>query len=183
LTNKPALASYYESAHMQVLGKKCFIRPEEYAMFETFMDDLRELNIGYRDYAQTVVKLLEKWLEKKKFYRVPINVFCGDWALSKFRSIENSEYVSVADTDEDAKTEILQSELLVARAYVDGNLKDVCRMTEIIKDLKPLLSKKWLECSKSERPIDEVVEILCKEYGIKPVADYNELIGRLRCRK
>jgi len=182
-SNKPALASYYESAHMQILGKKCFIRPEEYPIFETFMDDLRELNIGYRDYAQSIVKLLERWLISKKFYRIPINVFCGDWALSKFRSIENSDYVSITDVDEDIKTEILQSELLIARAYIEGNLEDVCRMTEIVKDLKPLLSKKWLECQKSERPVDEVIKILCKDYGIKPVTDYNELIGRLRCRK
>jgi hypothetical protein len=147
------------------------------------MDDLRELNIGYHDYAQTVVKLLEKWLEKKKFYRIPVSVFCGDWALTKFKNIENSEFVSVTDTDEDTKTEILQSELLVARAYIDGNLTNVWRMTDVVKDLKPLLSHKWFSCPKDERPVDEVVEMLCKDYGIKSVKDYNEIIGRLRCRK
>jgi len=183
LSNKPALASHYESAHKQILSRKCFIRPGEYAVFETFMDDLRELNIGYRDYAQTVVKLLEKWLKEKKFYRIPINVFCGDWALKKFQTINKSDYVSVPDVDDDIKTEILQSELLVARKYVDSNLKEVCRMTEIVKDLKPLLSKHWLNCDKEERPSAEVTEILCGEYGIKPVKDYNALIGRLQCRK
>jgi hypothetical protein len=183
LQSKPALACYYESAHKHILSKKCYVREKEFSTFEVFMDDLRDLDIGCRDYAYTVVTLLEKWLKDKKFYRIPIGVSCGDWALGKFQKVDKSSYVRITEPDEDLKVEILQSELLVARTYVASNLVDVCRMKEVVKDLKPLLSKVWLESSKEERPLDEVTEILCKEYGIKLVADYNAIIRRLQCRR
>lgn len=183
LSNKPALATYYESSHKQILGRKCYVRVEEYKMFETFMDDLRELNIGCRDYAYTIVTLLQQWLREKKFYRIPINVFCGDWALGKFQKVDKSKYVSVQEPDDDMKVEILQSELLVARTYIESNLNDVTRMSEIVSDLKPLLSKAWSDCPKDKRPTAEVTEILCGEYGIKIVTDYNALIRSLQCRK
>jgi hypothetical protein len=176
LSNKPALATYYENAHLHILGKKCYISAKEYPTFETFMDDLRDLNIGCRDYAYNVTTLLKGWVEKRKFYRIPVPVFCGDWALGKFQTVDKSEYVKIADEDEDTKTEILQSELLIARAYVDGNLKDVCRMSNIVKELKPLLSKAWIDCPKEDRPELEVTDILCKEYYIRPVSSYNAII-------
>ena len=182
-SNKPVLATYYEAAHKQVLGRRCFIRPSEYSMFEVFMDDLRELHIGYRDYAYGVVTILKEWLKEKKFYRIPVPVFCGDWALGKFRKVDNSQYVTVDEPDKDEKIEIFESELLVARTYVESNLSDVCRMRDIVADLKPLLSKKWLSCSPDNKPVSEVLDVLCKEYGIKIVSDYNELIRSIRCRQ
>lgn len=183
LLDKPALAVCYESAHKQILGKRCFIRENEYGKFETFMDDLRDLGIGCHDYAYVVVTLLEKWLETKGFYRVPTNVFCGDWALKKYQAIDASDYVSVKDPDEEKNFEILQSELLVARTYVESNIKDVKRMQDIVKELRPLLSKLWIELPKEDRPAGEVVEMLCKEYGIGLVKDYNAIIRRLQCRQ
>jgi hypothetical protein len=187
LSNKPVLATYYESAHKKILNRKCYIVERDYAIFETFMDDLRDLNIGYRDYAYGIVTLLKGWVEKKKLYRIPIPVFCGDWALGKYKVVDNSQYVKVADKEEDLHIEILQSELLVARAYIDANLKDVCRMNEVVSDLKPLLSKAWLDCPKEKRPTSEVEEILCKEYSILQVVDYNAIIrvilGRQVCQQ
>lgn len=182
-SNKPVLAVYYESAHKQVLDRKCFIRPKEYSLFEVFMDDLRELNIGYRDYAYGIVTILKEWLKEKKFYRIPVNVFCGDWALGKFRKVDNSQYVTVDEPDKDEKIEIFESELLVARTYIESNLSDVCRMKEIVADLKPLLSKKWLSCPADKKPVSEVLDVLCKEYGVRVASDYNDLIRSARCRR
>ena len=182
--NKPALAVCYESAHKQILGKRCYIREEEYKIFETFMDDLRDLNIGCHDYAYVVVTLLEKWLKEKKFYRIPVNVFCGNWALKKFQAVDKSLYISVKDPYENRTAELLQSELLVARSYVEENLRDVYRMQDIINNLRPLLSKCWLECPKDERPVSEAIDVLCKDYGIKSATNYNDIIRRLQqCRK
>ena len=183
LINKPALAAYYESAHKQVLNRTCYIRKNEYPMFETFSDDLRELNIGCRDYAYAVVKLLQSWLQEKKFYRIPVNVFCGDWALNKFKKIDDSQYVRITEPEEDKTVEIVQSELLVARAYIEYNLKDVYRMKDVVKDLRPLLSKEWLECPEDKRPITEVLEMLCKDYGLPLTSSYNNVIRSLQCRQ
>ena len=183
---RPSLVRYYEEAHRELLGKRIFIHPSKFPIFLTFSDDLRELGATNREYAFTVVKILKTWLKEKKLACVPINVFCGDWALGRFLKVFESESVEIKE--EDPMEALLQSELMVARYYVSKNSSGECiRLRDAVKDLLPLLNKRWLELyssnSRSDKFIFKAVEILAKEFAVKDALNYSDIIRKLSCKK
>ena len=123
----PALVNHYIDAHDKVLGVFVKVNPSHYAVFDVFTEDLQDLKIDPKTYSVNVVQILRSWLKLKNFRSVPIRVFCGDWALGKFLKVDAREYVKL-EVDDDA-SEILQSELTVARYYIAGNIGNYMRLS------------------------------------------------------
>lgn len=158
------LAVHYAAAHKQLLGVSVRVPPNYMGKFAVFEDDLREFGIPSRDYAYNVVGVMKKWLMDKGLGYVPINVFLSNFAISKFLKVYQSTEVDVlAD-----KGDLIHSELLVSRRYIEANKKGVVKFRVIVEELKPLLSEDWLELyyQGGSRPEIEALDILCEEYNV-----------------
>lgn len=173
----PILASYYLSAHREVFGS-AYVTKKEYALFLVFEDELRGLEVPCGKYAHTVVRILKKWTISRGMKRIPVNVFCGDWALKRFLVIAERKYVDISNDDE--AVAIYHSEMMVAKKYIDRNAAgDVCRIGDVVEELKPLLTEEWLEAYKigGDRRTNEVIDDLCDEYGVQNAWTYNDFIA------
>ena len=165
---EPQLVRFYKAANMQIFGKYPYIPVKCIDRFKKFEAELNKAGISPKDYAYTVVRILVNWVRGKNMHYVPVNTFLGQWALSRYNKIVNSETVTIA-VDEDEHDRMLHTELMVARQYIYENSKQCKRMTEVVEDLRPLLYTGWLQAYNNgwPRPVQEVLDILCKEYGIQ----------------
>lgn len=172
------LLLHYKNANGSVFGTFPFVRPENVSKFVVMEDDLREYGIPCKEYAYTVVKILEKWARNKGLNCIPIHTFLSDFALNKFLKVYNSDSVVIPHNDD--KDKILYSELLVARAYVQMNTDNgnVVRFRDIVFDMKRLLDENWLLAydSGKGRPISEALDILCSEYRIRSARNYADIV-------
>ena len=183
---KPQLAVFYENAHREIYGCRVFVGEGKYIKFIHMSDDLKCLGINDRDYAYSIIKILGSWLKRKNLTHVPINTFCGDWCLNKFLSIHRSETVAINTVYEDREQELLHSELTIARYYISKNLSGVLRFGDAVNDIRGLLSKSWIALYEQKNIPNKfrymAVDILADEFCIGIAKDYNDIIGKLRCR-
>jgi hypothetical protein len=179
--NRSQLITHYRSAAKKVFGKEPYVHPKHISKFLVFEDDLRERGIGTYDYATTVVAMLEPWARKRNINYIPVNLFLGQYALDRYMSIANSDTVTISIGDD--KDEILYNELMVARLYIQKNLQDVRRLGDIVSDLRPILSKAWLDIYESgkARPVTEALDVLCAEYGVSGNS-YNDIVDAINDR-
>lgn len=166
------LARFYEEYHRKIYNNsRIRVYKEVIPDFIAFEKVLRDEGISYRDYTNTLLKLLKKWAEDKGMDFVPVYTFLSQFGLGRYKSVADSQTVEVAnDTDQAA---LLYSELLVGRVFVSnyvdtqGNYK----LRDAVKELTPILSTSWLELYNSGNrgtiEIDGVKE-LAVERGIDP---------------
>jgi len=183
-TVKPSLAILYERANRKVFNTHYYVVKSEYKRFIDFSLKLRNLGIPERDYAFGIVTLLKSWAKAKKFGNVPVNVFCGEWALGRYTKIHNQEYVKAVDTMDDEQI-VLQGELIVAKYYINTlNSGDFTKFSYMLEEIKGLLPAEWLLVYRlhTRRPITEVIDLLCEEYGIGNAVSYEDIARKLRCK-
>lgn len=185
LSDRPALAYHYTAAVEKLTGESIFIHPKLYPKFAVLEDDLRELGIPPRDYAYGVIKMLTPWAKMYGMRTVPAATFCSDWALNKFVKVFNTHTVQMLPQEVVDHDELLQSELTVARMYIERNLASgtVVRLMDVVDDIKPVLSSKWLDVYEAgdKRPVTEALDILMDEYRVRGVvANYSDIVDCLR---
>lgn len=171
----PLLARYYIDIHKDIFGCKVFVHEKYYSKFRVMEDDLREIGATPLEYADIVIRMLKNWANVKGLNSVPIRVFCGDWALGKFKKVFESDIV---DISKDADT-VLYSELLVARTYIEGNYSNI---GNVVEDLRPLLDDDWIELYNEGSyrfSMGDALDILCEEYGVSYAIDYDDLRGKI----
>lgn len=182
-TSIPQLAMHYISACKKVYGKAPYIHKRLFPKFSVFEDDLRYEGIASRDYAFTVAVLMVKFCQQHKFAYLPINTFLGDYCLKRYRKVLEAKTVSIEmTTDEDT---LLRDELTVARLFIDRNVNsdNYVRLSAIVKDIEPLLSKTWLQVyvNRGKRPELDAISTLADEFGISnPVTSYIDIVMALR---
>ena len=189
---RPMLVDHYINAHRNILNKPVFVNKKLFGKFGVFEDDLRDMHINTREYAYTVIKMLKSWMVDKHLNIIPINVFCGDWALAKYVKVKESESVVINTKEEDSFTVMLYSELLVARTYVSDVISrdyviDIGDYESVVIELTPMLSTEWLRAYQSDlsghaKVCKAACEIICNEYGIPRVGSYESIILRLRAK-
>lgn len=170
----PILTRYYIGAHRDVLGVHVRVSKNKYGTFLVFDDELRIRGIGAHEYAYTVVKLLKKWLVKKKLRSVPVDVFVGEWALGKYVRVAGSDYVYIALDDVD--NDVYYSERAVAEIYISERGATPIRL--LARRMKNFLSDHWLRrfSHDGDRRIDDVLADLCEQYGVPGARNYNDII-------
>lgn len=176
---RPQLAILYSFAHKRFFGRKYFVREEQYPQFEVMEKRLRDAGIPAKEYTYTVISMLKKWAQDKGMRSVPINVFCGEWAMGKFLKVWESKTIEAEPVkDEDV---ILHTELMVARMYIHRSRRGFVRLRDIVKDLEDVLDKHWLEMYEAgeRRPVTEALEILCEEFRIAHAKDYTDIVDNL----
>lgn len=178
----PQLATHYVRACKSVYKYVPYIHKSVYPKFSVFEDDLRDLSISTKDYADTVTILMRKFVDNKGWKTLPVNLFLSDYCLKRYKKIKNTKTVEAIDTDAQA---LLYSELLVARLFIERNIGNThyVRFSDAVEDLEPLLSKLWLELydSGEDRSIvDQALDILATEYNVKPANSYLDLLDMLR---
>lgn len=159
------------------------MHPKTFPLFSVLEDDLRECDYSSREYAHTVVVLLKKWAASKDLTYIPVRTFAGDWAFKKFVRIAGSSYVDISN--DDTEYDVYWSELTVARNYVNDNINgSVKKLYEIVNELEPLLSEKWLwrYDNRRIRPINKVLDELCDEYNVVFAKNYADLVRIIRAR-
>ena len=181
-----SIASCYMDAHKKVFGSRPFVHERWYGLLLALEDDLRDANIPCSEYAMVVTKTLYKWAVEKGFNSIPVRVFCGNWAMGKFMKVMKSSTVRIDTVDDDLYTRLFNSELLIAREYINRNLGDSpVRMRTIVDDIRILVDEVWYSVYEEEkigRPIDEVLYQLCEEFGVKRANSYNDIINTVRQR-
>ncbi len=183
-SNRPQLVTHYINACQSVYGVEPFIHRKLYSKFSVFEDDLREEGISPKDYAYVVAKLLEKFVYNKGLKCITVNLFLGDYCLTRYKRVKKTKTVEIRHND--IKDILLHDEVLVARVYIEKNSKSsngYYRLCDIVDELKPLLSSEWLQVynTKGKRPQFDALEQLCEEYNIsKPVTDYFDIVSALR---
>lgn len=183
----PNLASFYIKAHEEIFNVRVFVPESKYGIFRVTEDDLREHGIWPMEYAYTVVRVLKSWAKSKSMSKIPINVFCGKFALDKFRKINESETVDVIVKNVDnIEEELLHNELIVARLFIqhNANCDYPIRIPDVVKQLKPMLGKHWLEAYHlGTRPISDAIDVLCEEYKLSYAKDYYDIAMKIRKRQ
>lgn len=182
----PSLALHYSNAQKYFFGSEIKIRVNKklYPKFRVFEDDLRELGIPFRDYAYGVTQLLKKWVASKKMTYVPANTFLGEWALKQYLAVHKSKYVSIDNVDKDIDNELFYTEALIARAYISkriDNKGSTITLADVIEEVKPSLSKKWVQIyesnsSKRERIVAMVMNMLRKQYHTPNARSYADIV-------
>lgn len=168
----PYLVMCYTTYHKDIYNAKVYVHEKHYGIFRIVEDDLRELGATPVEYTKTVLNMLKNWAHDKGLKSVPIRVFCGDWAFNKFKKVYKSDTIDISNNGVDG---ILHSELLVARAYING---EGLSMDEVVTGLTPLLSDDWLELYRGGRyrfVTGDVLDILCEELGVNYASSYEQL--------
>jgi hypothetical protein len=177
-TDVPELVGYYKSATRKVFGVTVDVRHGRYEDFRKCERKLKSLGISFRDYSYGVTTLLQSWVVNKKLRQLPTNVFLGKWALEKYTTIKDSEFVDF-HYDESDVSELLQTELMVARYYIETASKGFVRFSKCVEDLQNALDQRWVELyTKGERAhlICDAIDILEEEYGVKLAKTYNDFV-------
>jgi hypothetical protein len=175
--NESILALYYVKAVYNVYGIIISVSKDNIPLFKVLEDDLRDKGISYKDYANTVCGVLQNWCVKQRLRFPPANVFLSDFAIKRYESVKSKETVEYIQDG----GEVLYSELMVARKYIQDNLSSHARFRDVVSSLEPLLSPKWLDLynTGSKRPVNDALEILIEEFGVE-ARDYVSLLDALR---
>jgi hypothetical protein len=141
---------------------------------------LRDEGITYKDYTEVVLKLLKKWADDKGMDFVPIHTFLSTFALGRYLSVVDSQTVEVMDDD---MAVLLHSEVMAGRHYIEKyiELDGEYRFRDAVKEIKPLLSLSWLHNYDEGlfRPIDDAVDVIAQEHGLKGVMTYADIVDEL----
>jgi hypothetical protein len=152
------------------------ISPIHYRQFKKAEKRLLAKGIYPSDYAKGISEHLKEWVYQKGWTHVPINVFCGQWALDKYAN--EIAPIKFFETPKEIMEEgmMLHSELLAARYYIlHGGSKD---FDEVVEDLRPMLHNKWLEAYENadrEEVVLQALKVLSVEYG-RPTKKLDELL-------
>lgn len=185
LSGEPQLAYLYRCAIGAVYDIPIHLDKKVFSRFSIKEAELRKLNIELYDYAYGVCIILESWVKGKGLTFVPVNAFLGEWALKKYMKINNSMTIRIDDIDTAENVELLYVELLVARYYIEANLIKYTRLYEIVEELKPLLSSRWLEMYKQHERSQLVTKTLLQleyEYMVDSPNTYNDIVDTLVLR-
>jgi hypothetical protein len=175
------LAVLYEQHHRKIFDN---LRIRVYKGiipdFLEFEKVLRDRGIAYKDYTETVLKLLKKWADDKGMDFVPIHTFLSAFALGRYLSVIDSQTVEVMDDD---AAVLLHSEVMVGRHYIEKYIEmgGEYRFRDAVKEIKPLLSLSWLRNYDEGlfRPIDDAVDVIAQEHGLKGVMTYADIVDEL----
>jgi hypothetical protein len=173
----PQLVSFYISATKKVFGHGIRVSERNYSMFRVLEDDLRDIGADSREYAYTVMTMLKTWAKEHNMNFVPVKVFCGEFAYKKFLKVWKSETVVIEDSDD---FKLLYAERMVAEAFITDNMAGANRTFEQeVEDLRPMLSKEWLEMfdsGKYRKYTGEIIDELCRKYKVVYARDYSTLL-------
>ena len=166
------LAVLYERYHRIIFdNSRIRVYKKLIPYFLKFEKVLRDEGITYKDYTETVLKLLKKWADDKEMDFVPIPTFLSTFGLGRYKSVTDSQTVEVVD--DDIFVELLYSEKLVGRAYVNNYVKEQgnYKFKDAVRELKPILSLSWLTLYDSgDRGLVvlDAIHDLAVEYGLNP---------------
>ena len=155
---KPQLARYYESACEEVFGSTVEVKEFQYKKFRVAEKELIGMSIYPKDYAFGISRHLKSWVEGKNWRTLPLNVFCGPWAIKLYSTEIAPIKFHETSTEEVDKGSLLHDELLVARYYIDssGNMS----LDEVVEKLTPILGESWLDVFAEDRRKEVVLEAL-----------------------
>ena len=182
LSSEPQLLYYYKRAMKAVYNIYVRVADNKHEGFISKEKELLVMGITPKDYSYGVAVMLEKWVADKGMNTVPVNVFLGKWILDKYLKVHNSLTVTISDVGSDGDVDLLVSELLVARSYIQANLINGKKFRDVVTELEPLLSKEWLR--KYEDGTRLHIETLAlmqleDEYLVKSANSYNDIIDAL----
>jgi hypothetical protein len=177
----PQLVLYYTKATEKIFGKKVWVSTMDFSKFRVLEDDLREIGASSKDYAYTVLSALQYWTKDHHMDYVPVGVFCGKFAFQKFGKIWKSETVSLIDTPD---AELRHSERMVAEMLIARNMSGqvMTNIDGVVSELRPLLSRAWLEMYDHGRYrmcSGEIIDELCAEYHVEYAKDYQDLVREI----
>jgi hypothetical protein len=167
-----------------VYGAQVYVHNKNFPLFRTLEDDLRFMRVGPRQYAYGVANALKTWVRNKKMSHVPMKVFCGDWAMTRYLKVSGYMYVDVSKIHEDDSDAIVfHDELLFARYYVDALVVGHnISITNAVDEMQSYMSEQWIDAYKDDdRPVKRVTEALCTEYRVK-ASSYEGIAEQLRVR-
>lgn len=178
-TLKPQLAIHYERASEGLYGEPVYVTPDKYDLFAKAEARLRKEGIYPKDYAHKITNGFQSWIDKNNWDYLPINVFCGDYAINVYiKHYGNDHYVHSPDTDIDEGV-LLDEELKIARYYIQNNNEEGFKtFGQAVKELKPVLSKQWLDLyqgNKRAKLISRALDMLSEENG-RHISNYDDLV-------
>ena len=176
IQSKPQLIRHFQEASKKIFDSSPAISKEQYVKFQEVEKKLLKHEIFPKDYAYGLLTYLEPWVHKKGWRKLPLGIFCSDWArdlyISSIRAVEFTE----TDPGEMDEGLLLYDELLVARYYIDQSGK--MSLDEVVEEIKPALSSDWLNVYTNHKRVkvfSDALEVLSMGAG-RPIDDYNELI-------
>lgn len=176
--SKPSLpntARYYIKSQWTVFNARVFVQQSSLSRFKVLSDELVDNGYDAENYAYTVSNMLKRWVMEHKFRCIPVNIFTGEWTLKKYKKVAKQQTVEIVSNETD---ELVYSEMLVAQKYIES--KGLRKLPEIVDELFPLLSSKWIKLYEDhtrDELVYKVLDMLCEDYGIQcSVSSYNDII-------
>lgn len=162
----PQTVRHYNKAQTIIYDFQSYVPKKRYPQFNKLEKKLFVHGVMSRDYAFGLSESLQGWVRAKKWRCLPINVFCGDWAVGYFvEEIGNREYVAPSWKEEQTSL-LVYDELLVARTYIQ--YAGVTSFANVVVQLQLALSQTWLYLynanSRTEVKV-RALDILSEEYG------------------
>lgn len=173
----PQTVRHYRRAQTVVYDlEDVYVPKTRYPQFLRLERSLFRYGIVSTDYAYGLSEALRGWVKREAWPYVPMNVFCGSWAVAYFReAIGNREYVPPTVQEEETSL-LVYDELLVARLYIER--AGEWSFDDAVLVLDPALSPTWKYLYRVDRRTAikiRALDLLCEEYG-KYAISYDEFI-------
>lgn len=163
----PQTVRHYRNAQTLVFHyDDVYVPRQRYPQFLRLERSLFKNGIMSNDYALGLSEALKGWVSKQEWPCLPMNIFCGSWAVAYFvENVGNRQYIA-PDSKEEQTSLLVYDELLVARMYISNSGQ--MSFADAAELLDPALSPAWKYLYRSKRRT--VVKImaldtLCEEYG------------------
>lgn len=175
---KPLMASHYEQACNTTFGVRVFVHKKYYSRFDDLSRVLAKEGIYPKDYAYGIARHLCGWVKSKGWSHVPINIFCGKWAIKTYKEEVGNSVTLPATNAEEVNAALVYDEIRVARYYISNKGKKTYDQT--VAELRPILSDDWLEMYDDDRldiVRDEALLFLRKEHRRRAAESYEDLFS------
>lgn len=175
---KPQTAIFYERATKQTYRKTVIVPKKLYQQFLTLESKLHSRWIYPKDYAYGVVDRLSWWVKKRGLSYLPINTFCGEWALTYYDSSIGNRVYQEQTSEEERHSLLVHQELTLVRLYAEEiKAGNTLRFSDMIEDMRRILDKDWLKLYDTRKRASlqiDVLDILSDETG-QYIKSYDEI--------
>ena len=171
---QPLLALSYKAAVMSICGVPIKVSEKKYPALRALQKKLDDLSVAYDTYAWSIVRVYWDFCKGKGMRSVPLSIFCGKAAWSKFTEILESTVEITTDHDEQW-SRMVHAELNAAQMYIGAQLRRRAQIT------LSMMRRGANQPDPRPEVVAEVQRLLGEIYGVS--GTYDEIIVALMKRR
>lgn len=176
----PPLATAYVNAVESVCGRRPWLHGKYGSMFKKRQRQLSKLGVSIDEFASAVVKVWWPWCKDRNMKVVPVGLFVGDKAWSRFKDMVEQTYVSIDDNRLDELSDVIAYEHQCALLYIGS--RGAYTWKSIHGMCKHLLPESYggvISSVVKLMAMDHVLAMLGELYGVPDAETYDDIMDAL----